>query len=64
LVASEDRLIGTGLVVTARTRAGEVMALEHERYPVCGVQFHPESIMTDVGFAIVRNYLSSIGMEV
>ncbi|MFA6689439.1 MAG: anthranilate synthase component II [Sphaerochaetaceae bacterium] len=64
LVASEDRLIGTGLVVTARTRDGEVMALEHERYPVCGVQFHPESIMTDVGYAIVRNYLSSIGMEV
>lgn len=48
------------LRVTARTEDGEVMAVEHRDYPVCGVQFHPESVMTPDGAAIIRNFLSSI----
>jgi anthranilate synthase component 2 len=48
------------LRVTARTEDGEVMAVEHREYPVCGVQFHPESVMTPDGAQIVRNFLNSL----
>ena len=45
------------LCVTARMDDGTVMAIEHETYPVFGVQFHPESILTEHGFTILRNFL-------
>ncbi|MFZ2755861.1 MAG: aminodeoxychorismate/anthranilate synthase component II, partial [Atopobiaceae bacterium] len=45
------------LHVTATADDGEVMAVEHESLPVFGVQFHPESILTPDGAAIVRNFL-------
>lgn len=46
------------LVVTARTDRGIVMGLRHRQYPTEGVQFHPESIMTEVGKDLLRNFLS------
>ncbi len=46
------------LVVTARDEEGTVMGLRHRRYTVEGVQFHPESIMTEVGHDVLRNFLS------
>lgn len=46
------------LAVTAFTRDGEVMALQHREYPVVGVQFHPESILTEHGKRILQNFLS------
>ncbi len=46
------------LVVTAFTRDGEVMGLQHREYPVAGVQFHPESILTEHGKRILQNFLS------
>ena len=46
------------LVVTARTDRGIVMGLRHRHYPVEGVQFHPESIVTEVGKDLLRNFLS------
>ena len=46
------------LEVTARTEDGEVMAVQHKEYPVYGVQFHPESILTPDGKKILRNFLS------
>lgn len=47
------------LRVTARDNNGEVMAVEHKKYPVFGVQFHPESIMTPEGEKVMRNFLNS-----
>jgi anthranilate synthase/aminodeoxychorismate synthase-like glutamine amidotransferase len=46
------------LEVTAWTSNGIVMGLRHRRYPVEGVQFHPESIMTEVGKDLLRNFLN------
>lgn len=46
------------LSVTAQTDDGEVMAVAHKDYPIFGVQFHPESILTEKGEAIIRNFLS------
>ena len=45
------------LEVTAWTDAGIIMGVRHKRYPVEGIQFHPESIMTKVGKDILRNFL-------
>ena len=45
------------LTVTARTRDGEVMAVQYRDRPVYGLQFHPESILTPVGNQILKNFL-------
>lgn len=46
------------LKVTAFTAEGEVMALKHKTAPVIGLQFHPESILTEYGKKILRNFLT------
>src|SRR5262249_38044022 len=46
------------LEVTARTDSGVIMAVRHKQYPVYGVQFHPESILTEHGKDLLRNFLS------
>lgn len=46
------------LTITARTTDGEVMAVMHKEYPVYGLQFHPESILTPDGKTILRNFIS------
>jgi len=46
-----------GFVVTARTPEGEIMGIRHKTYPLEGVQFHPESILTSEGKKILRNFL-------
>lgn len=45
------------LAVTARAEDGEIMAVEHKTYPVIGVQFHPESILTPQGRGMLENIL-------
>ncbi|MEE1171480.1 MAG: aminodeoxychorismate/anthranilate synthase component II [Ruminococcus sp.] len=45
------------LRVTAKTDDGEIMAVEHAKYPIFGVQFHPESILTPQGKTILKNFL-------
>lgn len=48
------------LKVTATSEEGEVMAIQHNEYPTFGVQFHPESVLTEHGMDIINNFLESI----
>ncbi len=50
------------LIVTARTEDGIPMALEHERWPLYGVQFHPESVLTQQGRSLLSNFLTLSGL--
>ena len=45
------------LDITAETEAGEIMAVQHKELPVHGVQFHPESILTEHGKTLIKNFL-------
>lgn len=56
LAAIEDTMPDC-LKITARTDDGEIMAVMHRQYPIYGVQFHPESILTPDGIDILRNFL-------
>ncbi|WP_144875551.1 aminodeoxychorismate/anthranilate synthase component II [Microbacterium sp. 1.5R] len=51
------------LVVTARTETGTVMAVAHTTLPVVGVQFHPESVLTEGGYRLLANWLAQCGDE-
>lgn len=53
----EDHSLPSCLEVTAQTSEGEIMALRHKEYPIVGVQFHPESILTTYGSRIMQNFL-------
>ena len=52
--------IGHDLQVTARTEEGIVMGLRHRVFPIEGVQFHPESFMTEHGTAMIRNFFALV----
>ena len=43
--------------MTARTDDGEIMGVRHRELPIQGVQFHPESILTEHGHAMLKNFL-------
>ncbi|HJY60200.1 MAG TPA: hypothetical protein VJ418_27795, partial [Streptosporangiaceae bacterium] len=58
-VAAES--LPPALTVTARTREGIPMALRHATQPVEGLQFHPESVLTIHGTAIMRNFIQATG---
>jgi len=47
----------TELIVSAKTAEGEIMGLRHKDYPVEGVQFHPEAILTEYGLVLLNNFL-------
>lgn len=58
-LAADESTMPDCLRVTARTADGEVMAVQHRTYPIYGVQFHPESIMTPEGGRMLRNFILS-----
>ena len=59
LAALKDTLPAE-LKVTAESEDGEVMAVEHTKYPVFGLQFHPESVMTPDGRVMIENFMEVV----
>ncbi|KAA3646755.1 MAG: aminodeoxychorismate/anthranilate synthase component II [Chloroflexi bacterium] len=54
----EEGDLPEGLAISAFTKEGEIMGLRHKEYPIYGVQFHPESILTTYGKQILSNFLA------
>jgi anthranilate synthase component 2 len=59
-LAADASTMPQELKVTARTQDGEIMAVQHRQYPIYGVQFHPESIMTPDGKTMLENFIKEI----
>ena len=59
-LAADPDTIPEELKVTAVTADGEVMAVQHKEYPIYGVQFHPESIMTPDGKCMLVNFIKEV----
>jgi len=53
----ERKSFPKALKITAETKAKEIMGLQHRKYPIYGVQFHPESILTAEGKKLLKNFL-------
>lgn len=58
-LAADEENFPDCLKITARTADGEIMAVEHEKLPIYGLQFHPESILTDCGKKMLENFLKT-----
>ncbi|WP_104163723.1 aminodeoxychorismate/anthranilate synthase component II [Cryobacterium sp. N22] len=54
--------VPSDLVVTSRTQGGVIMGLRHVSAPILGVQFHPESVLTEGGYLMVANWLALAGL--
>lgn len=63
LILKQDTKWPEDLDVTAETSSGELMALQHKTLPLTGLQFHPESILTQGGERMIQNWLISLGMD-
>ncbi len=61
-LAVVDGTVPDELVVTSRTQGGVIMGLRHESAPIYGVQFHPESVLTEGGYRMLGNWLAVVGM--
>lgn len=60
-LAAKKKTMPEELKITAVTDDGEIMAVEHREYPVYGVQFHPESILTPYGRQLMENFFAAVG---
>ena len=57
-LAAENKNFPNELQIVAKTKDDEVMAVMHRKYPIYGVQFHPESILTPMGKQILENFIN------
>jgi len=55
--AAKQQNFPSELFITAQSENNIIMGFEHKKLPICGVQFHPESIMTENGLQIIKNFL-------
>ncbi|KRC46833.1 para-aminobenzoate synthase [Leifsonia sp. Root227] len=62
-LAVVDGTVPDDLVITARTPGGVIMALRHRDAPIYGVQFHPESVLTEGGYRMLGNWLEVAGLH-
>ena len=51
------------LQITGQTDSGIIMSLQHKSKPIYGVQFHPESVMTEGGYTMLANWLETLGLK-
>ena len=61
-LAVVDGTVPSDLVVTSRTEGGVIMGVRHVSAPILGVQFHPESVLTEGGYLMVANWLALAGL--
>jgi len=61
-LAVVESTVPEDLIVTSRTKGGVIMGLQHRSLPIYGVQFHPESVLTQGGYLMLGNWLESIGL--
>lgn len=57
LVIDPDTLPNDSLTVTARLEDGTIMGIQHRQYPTIGIQYHPESILTEYGDVLIKNFI-------
>jgi anthranilate synthase/aminodeoxychorismate synthase-like glutamine amidotransferase len=60
----EEKTLPESLMITAFTDDGENMAMRHREHPVIGVQFHPESILTNYGPRLLKNFMENVFIAV
>ena len=60
-LAIEKDTLPVELEITGQTESGVVMAIQHKTLPICGVQFHPESVLTEHGYQMIGNWLEICG---
>lgn len=62
-LVADPATVSAALTVSAWTDDGLIMGLRHRRFPIEGVQFHPESFMTEHGHAMIRNFLAGVSRD-
>lgn len=60
LIVDEESIIPTHIIKIAESDDGVLMGIKHSVYPVYGLQFHPESILTECGRGIIKNFLQEV----
>ena len=63
-LAVEEKTLPKEFEILAKTEDGEIMAMAHRKYPLIGIQFHPESIYTEYGKKMIENFLKMKGNRI
>ena len=62
-LAVDEKTLPDVFEILARTEDGEIMAMQHKEYPLIGIQFHPESILTPYGARIIENFMKTVKLH-